>query len=195
MNDKMERGEKTPDDLDRPDGNGLKANYEKHDVGDAELVERLESEGFRVEAWGIDMRDDDGADGIIYDDKMDFKVFDADDNLVGLVDVKVKSNPRYMGRFNERHYVHYYEHAERFDVPTFVAMFQVDYQSETVYDEFVFEVGLGGLHERVMSSESSDAVPQFPDGNSAVLIPHGKRQPFDVMLLAFEEEAMVAKAT
>lgn len=62
-----------PDDLDRPDWNSLKANYSKHDVGEAYLVGRLHQLGMHVEHWGIDMRDDD--DGLIFDNKMDLRVW------------------------------------------------------------------------------------------------------------------------
>lgn len=182
----MRRGEKTPDDLDRPEGNGLKANYEKHDVGHAELVETLGEEGFDIVEWGIDRRDDDGEDGIIYDDKMDFKVL-RDDELVGLVDVKTKGSPRYMGRFNQRHYKHYYQHAEEFEVPTFVVMYQVDYKTNTVHDGFTFELGIDELYERVETSDD-DAVPQFPDGNNAVLVPHDYRDGFGLFISRLKQQ-------
>jgi hypothetical protein len=146
----MERGDKTPDDLQRPDGNSLVENYQKHDVGHAEIVERLESSGYDVVEWGIDRRDDDGEDGIIYDDKMDFKVFYGGE-LVALVDVKTKGSPSYMGQFNRRHYTHYYQHAQDFDVPVFIAMFQVNYKTNTVYDGFVFEIGRGDIYENVLT--------------------------------------------
>jgi hypothetical protein len=165
----------TAADLDRPDGNGLKENYKKHDVGHQETVERLRKIGCEIVEWGIDMRHDDGDDGIIYDDKMDFKVF-HNGELVALLDVKTKGSPKYMGRFNERHYVKYFGHAEEHDVPVFVAMYQVHYQREQVYDSFVFEVGTGEMHERVISSTDSVAVNRFPDGNDAVLIPHSERR-------------------
>jgi hypothetical protein len=171
----MRRGEKTPEDLDRPDGNSLEENYKKHDVGEAEVVTRIERLGYSVEEWGIDMRGDSGADGVIYDDKMDFKVTDGDETLA-LLDVKTKGSPRYMGRFNERHYTHYHQHSKEHDVPVFIVMFQVDYKTNTVHDEFVFEVGRGELGENVHTSSDSDAVNNFPDGNNAVLIPHGERR-------------------
>lgn len=165
----------TPDDLERPDGNGLKENYKKHDVGHRETVDRLREIGCEVVEWGIDMRHDEGEEGIIYDDKMDFKVM-KDGELVALIDVKTKGSPRYMGRFNERHYVKYYGHAEDFDVPVFVVMYQVDYERDQVYDLFVFELGRGEMYENVISSGESRAVSTFPDGNKAVLIPHSERE-------------------
>lgn len=82
-----------------------------------------------------------------------------------------------MGRFNERHYVHYHGHAVASEVPVFVVMFQVDYETNAVYDEFVFEIdGNANLYERVHHSETTDAVRRFPDGNEAVLVPHEHRQ-------------------
>lgn len=63
-----------PDDLDRPDWNSLKANYSKHDVGEAYLKGRLEQMGLHVEHWGIDMRDHD--DHLIFDNKMDLRCWE-----------------------------------------------------------------------------------------------------------------------
>lgn len=185
----MRRGDKTPSDLDRPEGNDLQTNYEKHDVGHAELVQRLGDLGCDVVEWGIDRRDDDGEDGIIYDDKMDFKVLYGGE-LVALVDVKTKSSPSYMGQFNKRHYVHYHSHAVEFDVPTFVVMFQVDYQDEEVHDEFVFEVGRDDLGERVETSDGSDAVGTFPDGNHAVLVPHEHRNRWEYFEARIQEQKL-----
>lgn len=177
----MRRGERKPEDLTRPQGNDLKTNYEKHDVGEAEIVERLEGLGYEVTDWGIDMRHDDGEDGLIYDDKMDLKV-SYGGVPVALVDVKTKSGPDYMGRFNERHYVHYHEHAEEHDVPVFVVMFQVDYREDEIHDGFVFHIdGSGDPYDRVHSSADSKAVDAFPDGNTAVLVPHEYRRPWTYM--------------
>lgn len=176
----MRRGDKTTDDLDRPEGNDLASNYAKHDIAQAEVIRRLEDMGFVVYEWGIDMRNDDGEDGVIYDDKMDLKVYD-DGELVGLIDVKSKSGPRYMGRFNDRHYTHYYSHAADYEVPTFVVMFQVDSTTDAVHDEFVFDVGKGHIYDRVESSRTSDAVSVFPDRNHAVLVPHEERETWNYL--------------
>lgn len=177
----------TASDLDRPDGNSLKENYKKHDVGHQETVERLQKIGCEIVEWGIDMRNDDGDDGIIYDDKMDFKVFHNGD-LVALLDVKTKGSPKYMGRFNERHYVKYHGHTEDFDVPVFVVMYQVHYKRNQVYDEFVFEIGHGDLYENVLTSSDSKAVSNFPDGNGAVLIPHKKRRTWQHLEMMIEQQ-------
>jgi len=200
----------TPEDLGRPDGNSLKDNYKKHDVGHAETIERLQKLDCEVVEWGIDRRDDDGSDGIIYDDKMDFKIYATTEGgadleggedsevfhngrLVGLLDVKTKGSPRYMGRFNERHYVKYYEHAQEFDVPVFVAMFQVHYNRETVYASFVFELGKNDLYEDVLTSSDSKAVSNFPDGNGAVLIPHKHRKDWAYLEMTIEQEKYANK--
>lgn len=178
----MRRGEQSPDELSRPDGNGLADNYEKHDIGQAELLRRLDESAIdaEVEEWGIDLRDDDG-DRIIYDDKMDFRLVD-DGDVVAHIDVKTKSSPSYMGRFNARHYDHYYHHATEKDVPTFVVMFQVDYETETIDDEFVFRLGDAERDVRIERSSKSTAVDDFPDGNEAVLVPHEHRQPWHTLV-------------
>lgn len=178
----MERGDKTPDDLDRPEGNSLEENYWIHDVGTEEFISRCEGLNLEVEEWGIDRREDDGSEGVIYDDKLDFKVYKekpigvgaTERQLVALVDVKTKSSPKYMGRFNARHYDEYVERADEFDVPTYVVMFQIwgiPDTTEIVLDEFVF---------RVDHPESevfrTPTVKPFPDGNNAVLVPHWHRQ-------------------
>jgi len=165
----MKRGDKTPDDLSRPDGNSLEENYQLHDKAEQIVAQRIEVTDFRLEPWGIDMRGDDGEGGIIYDDKMDFKVFDADDNLVGIMDVKSKSDHKYMGTFNKRHYDHYADWSEELGVPTFVVMFHI--ANDNVQDEFAFEVHKSGW---VHDSDGA-AVDNFPDGNNAVLIPHDQR--------------------
>lgn len=67
-----------PDDLDRPDWNSLKANYDKHDVGEAYLQGRLEQMGLHVEHWGIDKRHDD--DALIFDNKMDLRLWEPKDD-------------------------------------------------------------------------------------------------------------------
>lgn len=161
-----------PEELDRPEGNSLLENYELHDHGEREFVRRVEELGFTVEPWGIDMRDDDG-NGLVYDDKLDFKVYD-EDNLIALVDVKTKSSPRWMGRFNLRHFEHYKEHADEYDVPTFVVMFQTNNRGD-IHDEFVFDINVADEHS-FHSSKDSDAVRQFPDGNNALLIKHDARR-------------------
>lgn len=189
----MERDtDTTPSDLDRPEGNSLQENYKKHDVGHRETVERLAELDCEVVEWGIDMRDDDGDDGIIYDDKMDFKVR-HDGETVALLDVKTKGSPRYMGRFNERHYVKYFGHAEEYDVPVFVVMYQVHYKRDQVYDEFVFDVGNGEMNENIISSGDSQAVSNFPDGNNAVLIPHSERKEWSYLESAITMQIMKNK--
>lgn len=175
----MRRGDKKPGDLQRPQGNDLQTNYEKHDIGEAEFLRRMDALGMEVDDWGIDMRGDDGSDGIIYDDKMDFRVYD-DGELVALVDVKTKSSEKYMGMFNERHYVKYHEHATSLDVPTFVVMFKVDYSDEEVLDGFVFEIG-GELYDGVRVSSEDEGVETFSDGNHKALIEEERREDWSTL--------------
>lgn len=171
----MRRDESTtPDELQRPKGNSLLENYDLHDEGEREFVRRIESIGLVVEPWGIDMRHDGGAEGIIYDSAMDFWVKTQEGELAALVDVKTKSNPRYMGRFNLRHLYDYQEHAEREDVPVFVVMFQVDKQSGDIQDEFVYQV-LPGDEDSFISSEDG-SIKTFPDGNHAAMVKHSCRE-------------------
>jgi hypothetical protein len=70
----MERTQLDPDSLNRPDWNSLKANYSKHDVGEAYFVGRMDQIGLQTEHWGIDMRDDD--EGLIFDNKMDLRLWE-----------------------------------------------------------------------------------------------------------------------
>lgn len=61
--------------LNRDDGNSLQDNYTLHDIGEAHFTQILTDHGFDVEPWGIDKRHDN--DTLIYDDKMDLRVWDA----------------------------------------------------------------------------------------------------------------------
>lgn len=63
-----------PDDLDRPEWNSLVKNYDKHDIGEAYFVGRIEGVGLHVEDWGIDKRHDDS--GLIFDNKMDLRLWE-----------------------------------------------------------------------------------------------------------------------
>jgi hypothetical protein len=60
------------EDIDA-DWNSLQSAYQKHDIGEAYFVGRVEQMGLSVEHWGIDMRHDD--DGLIFDDKMDLRLW------------------------------------------------------------------------------------------------------------------------
>lgn len=123
----------TSDMLDRPDWNSLKQNYSKHDIGEAYFTGRMNQLGYDVENWGIDMRDDGGEDGVIFDNKMDLRMWD-DDTLVGICDIKTKSSMSWMGKFNLRHLAHYAHWADEYDVPVFVYFTIVDVDEETVGD-------------------------------------------------------------
>lgn len=180
----MRRDETTdPEDLDRPKGNSLLENYELHDVGEREFVKRSEEAGMTVEPWGIDMRHDDG-DGLVYDDKLDFKLF-KDDTLVALADVKTKSSPKWMGQYNLRHFEKYMEQNEKHDVPTFVVMFQVNSDGE-IEDEFVHRIW---EHSEPLTSKNAKSVSTFPDGNHKLVVPHGERATWTYLIsqALFEE--------
>lgn len=182
----MERTDLDPDDLNRPDWNSLKKNYNKHDIGEAYFVGRMHQIGLQAEHWGIDMRDDD--DGLIFDNKMDLRLWeplegqdyppepqgfsphetvhtrltldgsnkelrqarkagiaveDIEDDrlgreeweLKGLVDIKTKANPDWLGVLNLRHLVHYAHWADQYDVPVFLYFTMVDMDAERVGEE------------------------------------------------------------
>lgn len=192
----MDRGEKTPDDLERPEGNSLKDNYQLHDRAEQEVVVRLVAEGYDVVQRGIDMRDDDGEDGLIYSDEMDFEIR-WNGKPVALLDVKSKSSQKWMGWFNERHYESYYEWAEELDVPVFVAMFHVqtapsgdDEEIELATGEFVFEVGVGEKYDRVKASSRDEEVRPFPDRNRAVFVPSASRRGWDHLETRLEQQTI-----
>ena len=141
-----------PNDLNRPEGNDLVSNYDKHDTAEGRVRSALESAGLTVKNWGIDMRHDDG-DGLIFDDKMDLKVYDAGDFLVGIVEVKYKTNDYYMFKINRRHWRHYVQIAAEYDVPTYI----------------VFDNG-EMLHWCHVGETLIVDTFQFPDGNEGVLL-------------------------
>lgn len=180
----MDRGEKTADDLNRPEWNDLESNYEKHDVGEAAFVEAMKGEGFVVHDWGIDMRHEDGK--LIYDDKMDFKVYDgALGDLVALVDVKTKSRAYYMGELNERHYIKYYGHSEDYDVPIYVVFFEVD--GGEIEDCFACRVDAGDVDENIETT-MHHGLDSFPDGNSKARFPETFWKSWDQMIQEIEQQ-------
>lgn len=64
-----------PDNLNRPEWNGLVDNYQPHDIAEAYFRGRIAQSGLQAEPWGIDMRHDDG-DGLIFDNKMDLRLWE-----------------------------------------------------------------------------------------------------------------------
>lgn len=140
-----------PDELKRPEGNDLQSNYEKHDSAEELVKDTLAKRGMVAQNWGIDMRDDDG-DGVIFDDKMDLKVFTLTDVLLGIVEVKRKTSDYYMLKINRRHWRHYVEIAAEHDVPVFICFVDPDMEmhwvrvDETlVVDTFAFPDGNEGV--------------------------------------------------
>jgi hypothetical protein len=157
----------TPEDLNRPKGNDLLSNYQHHDIAEELFLAKCRLNGLDVEQFGIDERHDDGDDGIIYDDKPDYKVYDGNE-LTGLVDVKSKTGPSFMGRFNERHYLKYLDWTE--EVPVYVAMFQL--YDDTIVDAFACPI----TPDSCLTTDD-DGVTTFPDGNRIALVKHSHRQP------------------
>lgn len=157
-----------PEHLNRPEGNDLVSNYETHDSVEDLFRAQCRLNGLTVEQFGIDKRHDDG-DGIIYDDKPDLAIYDGDE-LVGYVDVKSKTGPSFMGRFNERHYRHYLGRAQADDVPVYVAMYQL-------YDGNVVDAFACPVTEDSCLTTDDDGVTTFPDGNRIALVKHEYRQP------------------
>lgn len=125
--------DKSPTDLFRDDDNDLQTNYTLHDYGEAYFSGRMDQLGYSVEKWGIDQRDDD-SDQLIYDDKMDLRIWDTDGyiDLRGITDIKTKSSERWLGIFNERHLVKYTKWADIYDCPVFVFFTLVDRDNERV---------------------------------------------------------------
>ena len=134
----MQQAERSIDTLQRPDGNDLQSNYSMHDVGEAYFVGRMNERGYHAEQWGIDMRDED--DKLIYDDKMDLRVWDTEARISCLcvTDVKTKSTKDWLGIFNQRHLVKYTKWADLYDVPVFVYFTLVNTDDDTVGAENFF---------------------------------------------------------
>ena len=135
----MQRTDRDPDTLNRPEGNDLESNYEVHDIGQAHVKTHCEHMGFVVEEWGIDKRHE--SDSLIYDDKMDLKIHEHDQgdlpasgvdieranlNLVAFLEVKTKRNEDWFGVINRRHLRKYLTQAHKSDVPAVIYMSLVD---------------------------------------------------------------------
>lgn len=127
----------TADDLDRPDGNSLEANYSLHDVAQEHVVTHVEDMGLEVEEWGIDERGDDGDEGLIFDDKCDLKILESEDCLVALTEIKTKSSENWFGIINLRHYKHYLALRNEFDKPVYIYMALLD--DDTDDDNYLFD--------------------------------------------------------
>jgi hypothetical protein len=121
----MRQEDRDPSNLNRPEWNDLEKNYDLHDIGEKHVRFEMRGLGFEPEAWGIDMRHHD--DGLVFDDRMDLKITDAGvDSLVGINEIKTKRRENWYGVINLRHWKHYLEVAQKFDVPVFIYMSKVD---------------------------------------------------------------------
>jgi hypothetical protein len=159
----MERTDRSVDTLDRPDGNSLEENYESHDHGERHAKALITYHGLYVEDWGIDKRDED--ETLIFDDKMDFRVWESDEKeeLVCLMDVKTKNSKAWDRRYNKRHHDKYYEWVDEYDVPVYVLFCVLD-------DDTVEESNLFPLHH-YPQEEGYSCTFTFPDKNTGVYIP------------------------
>lgn len=147
--------------LDRPPGNDLQTNYEKHDIGQEWVIRHLEiMYGLRVEEWGIDMRDAEGDELIFEYDAVDLAVYDGDE-LLCLFEVKTKSSPGWMGQFNWRHFQNYLILSSEREVPVVLCMCLIDRDYDEVVDYFMGPVD----EDMVMETKET-----FPDGNRRATI-------------------------
>lgn len=134
----MQKTTRKIETLQRPDGNDLQSNYSLHDIAEAYFRGRMDEQGLFTEQWGIDKRDAD--DTLIYDDKMDLRVWNSEAQIscVGIGDIKSKSSEQWLGIFNERHLVKYTKWADLYDVPVFVFFTLVNKDEDEVGSESFF---------------------------------------------------------
>lgn len=145
----MRHTDQKPENLNRPEGNDLQSNYEKHDPAERRVKELLKPWGLTAKNWGIDEREID--DHLVFDDKMDLKIY-REDTLVGIVEVKRKTSDRWMFKINKRHWDHYTDINDEYDIPVYIVfvgpsfdMYWVDVDDATVLREFTFPDGNGGI--------------------------------------------------
>lgn len=169
----MRRGERTPEDIDRPPGNSLVENYDVHDRAEAQFLADLDESFLRLEAvpWGIDRRGEADESGVIYDDRTDFKLVDESGDLVALVDVKSKTSDRWLGQFNARHLQTYRERSSDLGVPAFVVMYLIPDDVDGYVDRFVYDT-----MEVAFTSDEDSYVSRFPDNNHKAVVPHRSRR-------------------
>jgi hypothetical protein len=156
----LRRTERSPDTLQRPDGNSLKENYRHHDDA-AERFFALLPDDIDVYPLGIDERDDDG--GLIYDDEPDFLL--SGDGGGALVDIKSKTSDEWNRLINERHYHKYIDKADEYDVPAYVFF----YLTESKKTQLCRVDGNG----RVYTTSTHSFMLRFPDMNRAAYFTTG----------------------
>lgn len=160
----MERTDRNPDTLNRPEWNSLEHNYDLHDIGERFVRIHCRERDLIPEAWGIDMRDED--DSLIFDDKMDLKVYGCADpdvltgdldsaqlSLAGIVEIKTKRSADWFGKINSRHFCKYLHQAHVHDVPTFIYMSLVDEDAETIERDTFIPVNQWDKYGKVLSGE------------------------------------------
>jgi len=155
--------------------------------------------------WPSDVPDD-MIDGVVEEwygnsdgtDTVSYTVGDGEVNpteseswkLKAVCDVKTKANEDWLCAFNVRHFAHYAEWADAYDVPVFVYFTHVDMDSETVGDRNIFvpmttdwnyalvadhfdpdvstSLDWPDLKAEVSASQIVDRVSRAPDGNPVV---------------------------
>lgn len=154
--DSATRTARTADSLMRDGEDSFTEKYSRHDVGELYVHAMMNELGLHVDAWGIDMRDDDGT--LIQDSRMDFKVYYDEDltDLAALIDVKTKGRPHWMGKFNLRHFHDYEVHRTSYGVPTFVIFCLLNDDENGVKKTQVVPVERNTI---------VDNGTRFPDGN------------------------------
>ena len=170
----MTKPAQTVDDLQRPEWNGLEENYDVHDIGEAHIRRKCEHVGLRAESWGIDKRHASGE--LIYDDKMDLKVFGWEDDspaptppseeegvLAGVIEIKTKRNEDWFGTINRRHWKKYVRHVHQLDVPAYVYMSLVDDEKEAVVRDTFIPVQPWDELQRVLEGEYDFYPPRSAD--------------------------------
>lgn len=133
----MERDSSVEVDTDakRVKGHTFERGYELHDVAEAHITQFLQNMGLTVKSWGINRREDNHVQG---DDKMDLRLQDEDDHLLGQLEVKTKSNAEWFGVVNRDHFGHYLQWAHERDVPTHIYMSLLnDDEDSIVRDTFI----------------------------------------------------------
>lgn len=98
-------------------------NYEKHDIGIKHVVDILKTLGYHVIYVGADIR---RKPIQILSDIPDLLVYPTPPFPYILIEVKTKTDPLWIGKFNERAYNHYKNIEWTFRIPTAVVYVLLD---------------------------------------------------------------------